>query len=224
LDGTLCDSSQGLSAAIREVYEYSRIRHPNKLLNFDDWTNVYDRIASLEAPPFPLKAKTLRATRFEAVLQEFDIDDPRLVDELAETFGRIVIDRVELYPDVESALEELSRRNYTMGLITNGPADLQREKINRLKLNRFFDKIVVGPEHGMWKPMPLIFKLALNQLALEPKEAMYVGDSFAEDVLGARGVGLIAVLINRNVATKQTDEMNENSQVSSLIDLLRMTR
>jgi putative hydrolase of the HAD superfamily len=54
------------------------------------------------------------------------------------------------------------------------------------------DSFVVGIE----KPDPRIFRRALEQAGVAPHEAVYVGDLYSIDVLGARAVGMGAVLLD----------------------------
>ena len=56
--------------------------------------------------------------------------------------------------------------------------------------------IVVGYLVGLSKPDPAIFRHALERLGVEPREAVFVGDSYAHDALAARAAGLAAVLID----------------------------
>jgi FMN phosphatase YigB (HAD superfamily) len=49
---------------------------------------------------------------------------------------------------------------------------------------------------GVEKPDPRIFRLGLAQASLSPAEVVYVGDLYSVDVLGARAVGMTAVLLD----------------------------
>ena len=58
--------------------------------------------------------------------------------------------------------------------------------------------VVFSSEVGCDKPDPDIFLAALKKAQVKPEEAVYVGDQYDLDVVGARGVGMKAVLIDRN--------------------------
>jgi len=62
------------------------------------------------------------------------------------------------------------------------------------------------------KPAPKIFHLALEKHAVDPEEALHVGDSLREDVEGAKKAGLHAVLLNR----KEAQERGDIQVISSL--------
>ncbi len=76
-----------------------------------------------------------------------------------------------------------------LGVVSNFYGNLERilEDAGFVSL---LDAIVDSTRVGVSKPDPAIFALALERLDCEPAEALYVGDSFEKDVVGARGAGL----------------------------------
>lgn len=102
-----------------------------------------------------------------------------------------------LCPDPEAAalMVTLKSNGYLLGLITNGPADFQGEKLDKTGLRDFFDVIVISGNEPKPKPHPSIFARALEELGCAPEKAVYVGDSPVSDVCGARGAGMIPVWI-----------------------------
>jgi putative hydrolase of the HAD superfamily len=56
--------------------------------------------------------------------------------------------------------------------------------------------VLDSSEVGVEKPDPRIFRLALERAGLAPDEAVYVGDIYSIDVLGARAAGMGAVLLD----------------------------
>ena len=85
------------------------------------------------------------------------------------------------------------KANYILGVISNREKPYQQE-IEALGLAPFFDLALAGGEVGMWKPEPFIFIRACEQLKVAPTEAVYVGDNYFADVVGARRAGLKPVL------------------------------
>lgn len=99
----------------------------------------------------------------------------------------------------DHALEtlDLLGARYPLGLVSNGPAGLQRPKLERFGLEGRFGAIAISGEAGVRKPDPAIFALALGPLGASPERAVHVGDSPAHDVAGARAAGVAAVWVNR---------------------------
>jgi HAD superfamily hydrolase (TIGR01549 family) len=117
--------------------------------------------------------------------------------------GWEVSENFELFEDVLPVLEELRRAALRLGLVSNGIRDLQ-EFVAHHKLD--VDAVVGSRAHGYVKPHPTIFRAALEQLGVEPANAVMVGDSLEEDVEGARALGLRAILMDRQDRHPQVEE------------------
>ena len=102
-----------------------------------------------------------------------------------------------LFPDAVPTLEELRARGVALGLVTNGDAGMQREKIAGFDLARFFDVVVIEGEFGCGKPDARVFQHALGALGVGPRDAWMVGDHLVWDVLGAQQVGVSAAWLDR---------------------------
>lgn len=84
-----------------------------------------------------------------------------------------------------------------MAVVTNNLVREQREKLEYCGLSPFVDHLVVSEEVGAAKPEPTIFQAALERLHCDATEAVMVGDSWDDDILGAYGVGIRAIWLNR---------------------------
>src|SRR5882724_3818236 len=90
------------------------------------------------------------------------------------------------------------RPGLALGLVTNGDAGMQREKIVRWDLARFFDVVVIEGEFGCGKPDARVYRHALETLGAHPRDAWMVGDHLVWDVLGAKQVGVSAAWLDRS--------------------------
>ena len=100
-----------------------------------------------------------------------------------------------LYDDVPPTLAELRRHGLRIGLVSNGQRDLD-EFVRHHALD--VDVAVGSAAFGRTKPHPSIFLAALERLGVEPDEAAMVGDSYADDIEGARALGIRAFLLDRD--------------------------
>ncbi len=127
-----------------------------------------------------------------------------------------------LFEDVRPALEALLASKKTLGLITNinlGLAGDDRgiqEITARLGLDRYLRFAVTSQEIGASKPHPPIFLAALQRAGVQPHEALHVGDQYRSDIVGALGVGIGAVLLDR--ASMHAD-FQECPRITSLSEL-----
>jgi putative hydrolase of the HAD superfamily len=116
---------------------------------------------------------------------------------LAEDFARRRRESWRLFPDARQVLERLRARGVPLGLVTNGDARMQRDKIADHDLARFFDVVVIEGEFGAGKPDARVFRHALAALGSEPGAAWMIGDHLEWDVAGAQRVGVRAAWIDR---------------------------
>ena len=102
----------------------------------------------------------------------------------------------EHVPDfVWPALRALRVRGLRLAVVSNANGTL-RTAFERLGLAPFFDVLVDSAEESVEKPDPRLFELALRRLGVAADRAFHVGDMYHVDVVGARGAGLSAVLVD----------------------------
>jgi putative hydrolase of the HAD superfamily len=135
---------------------------------------------------------------WELVGSVFASNRPAAFEELFEELFTYYAsaDAWEVFEDVVPALEQLQARGLVLAIVSNFDARLFRI-CTELGLARFFRSIVVSSGTGAAKPDARIFRTALAELAVTPAEGLHVGDSWAEDVLGARSAGMHAIWLHR---------------------------
>ncbi|MFH1811539.1 MAG: HAD-IA family hydrolase [Pseudomonadota bacterium] len=102
-----------------------------------------------------------------------------------------------LFDDVRPCIDALRDRGLTLALVSNWDMHL-RPILQGLDLARCFDHLSISAELGVEKPNPAIFNDALQALALEPGQVLHIGDTYSEDIVGARAAGLWAVHLKRS--------------------------
>jgi HAD superfamily hydrolase (TIGR01493 family) len=71
-----------------------------------------------------------------------------------------------------------------------------------------------------YKPDPLVFRRALQQLGLQPQEVLHVGDSDIDDVGGAKAAGLRVAWLNRNGRPRRPEVPAPDYEIRDLTELL----
>jgi putative hydrolase of the HAD superfamily len=137
-----------------------------------------------------------RLRAWSGALREAGIDDRALAAELAQYSASDRKERHVVFPESVRILQHL-KRDFRLGLITNGAPDIQGEKIRGANLGGYFDATVISGEVGFGKPNPKIFRLVLERLTVAPHEAVMVGDSLSRDVAGAHHLGIKTIWVNR---------------------------
>lgn len=85
-----------------------------------------------------------------------------------------------MYEGVEKSIIDLKAKDFLLGCVTNKPAIYTEALMNHSRLGDFMDIIVSGDTTEKKKPDPLPILHALNQLNIEPKDAIMVGDSVVD--------------------------------------------
>jgi putative hydrolase of the HAD superfamily len=111
-------------------------------------------------------------------------------------------------PGTLETLAELRRRGYALGLITVCSEDVER-LWEETPFADMFDAAVFSCSVGLRKPDPRIYHLALDELGVDPGEAIFVGDGANDELAGAERVGMRAVLIHREGEEPQWDEVRD---------------
>ena len=122
--------------------------------------------------------------------------DQDLVDRLLahiDTMKYITID-----PLAVQVIAELKQRNYHIALISNMmlPGKLLKTKLREAQILACFDQIAISSDVGFIKPHPEIFRRALAQSGLSADEVVFVGDTYQQDILGAKRAGMKTVWLN----------------------------
>lgn len=138
-----------------------------------------------------------RAIVVENALSAEGFDTSR-ARELATMYARLHRENLQRFDDAVPTLEALRSAGVRLGLLTNGPRPLQRDKIARFEFEQYFDVIVIEGEFGRGKPEREVFAHALTAVGADPSEAWHIGDNLYADIAGAQSVGIHAAWIHRD--------------------------
>lgn len=97
---------------------------------------------------------------------------------------------------VPRVLDELKRQGLRLAVISNTEDGRLVGSLDAAGIADRFDLLIDSHLVGCRKPDAAIFRLALERLGLEADEAAFVGDSYVQDALAARAVGLRGILLD----------------------------
>ena len=196
LDDTLYDMMQPFQRACHAVWG-----HP---LPVDPWT-LFIRSRRVSDALYPLIAEgrlTVDEVGRQRILQAAFASGIAMSEADAARFQqcyRASQYDASLSPGMRDLLDRLVHSQVTIGILTNGPAEHQRRKIEGLALNRWFapDHIFISGAIGLQKPDPRAFWHVQEALRLKPEATWYIGDSPSCDVRGALDAGWHMLFFNR---------------------------
>lgn len=168
---TFSDFDTECSDAIHEVY---------KVFNHQVWTAFERR---------EMTAERLRIARFELLFDKID-QSPTTAEIFSRRFLENLVQLSSVYAGVHELLQNLSR-SYQLGIITNGLKEVQRPRLDLLKMRDYFHSIVVSDEIGVAKPQAGFFEYAYARVAgnIPKEEILVIGDSLQSDISGGQQFG-----------------------------------
>jgi putative hydrolase of the HAD superfamily len=130
-------------------------------------------------------------------------------------FFKDYLDSLELRPCAKKLLEKVSME-YKLGIISNFTyAPVIYAGLRNLGVNKFFNAVLISEEVGWRKPHIKIFQEALKRLGVVAEEAVYVGDSPAEDIIGAKAAGIKTIFVPSQFYS--IEELKKKQQKPALI-------
>ncbi|MEW9698285.1 HAD family hydrolase [Paenibacillus sp. SI8] len=199
LDDTLFDFSSTFNVVLKKMFAEHPVtqQYENEAFfasfqkNSDELYYLYEqRICSIEE---------YRNRRLIATLAEHRYV---MADEEAKAFNLEFVRRyvASLKPDpaVHDLLLRL-RERYLLGIVTNGPHDMQEGKIERIGLKEVFpsEQVWISNVVGFAKPDPRIYQMALDYFGVSAEDTLFVGDSWEADVVGPIRAGMQAIWLNK---------------------------
>ena len=134
-----------------------------------------------------------------------------IINELKEYCYRSVIQNVKISQLIIESLEQ----SYLLGLVSNYYGNVEAV-LKELSLKKNFTSIVDSTVIGIRKPDEKIFEVALNELDVNPTEAIVIGDSYSNDIAPAKLLGCDTIWIN-NKGWKNPDEIGSANKIINSI-------
>ena len=217
LDHTLLDSDAS------EIAAYAHTMAMIDLPDPDDHFERYLRInhsmwAAVERGE--IQPSEVRHRRFELFVDEVGMtaDPMAMADAFVWGLGAFG----ELYDGAREVLAQLAGR-VRIAMVTNGLSEVQRARIERLDLARYFDEVVISSEVGATKPRPEIFDIAFERLGRPTKQStLMVGDSLTSDIRGASDYEIDTCWYNwrRSPPAPDVTITHEITELSQLVDIV----
>jgi len=131
-------------------------------------------------------------------------------------------ERRVLFRDVKPTLRVLKRMELRLGIVSQNPMTGRRlrREVRALGIAEYFRIIMTSEDTKYDKPDPRLFEEASKRIRLEPAELCFVGNSYANDVLGARSAGIAPVLLDR----ERREESRDCLVITSLLSLPSLLR
>lgn len=207
--------ARSVRSRARELWRSSPYHSLVMALGFSSWEGLAADFLGGHPSLIPLRhwVPSYRVESWRAGLEEFGAAHHAL--ELATRYRSERRESYQLVADALDVVDAFRRAGWAVGVVTNGPPDLQREKLMTTGLLSHVDEIAISGEVGCGKPDAAIFESILRRLEVDPSDALMVGDSVRRDMEGAASMGIPGVWC-RNGRT----DIGWPASIDSLTELL----
>ncbi len=178
------------------------------------------------------------------LLKELFVESPKMVfnryfDRLGQSYEKEdilkLIDiyrehkpQIEFYPDVMPTVEALKKKGMKLGILSDGYAVAQRNKVRALECEKYFDRIVLTDEIGRdaWKPSAKGFELLMEEFGISADEMIYLGDNPSKDFYVKKTAGVKTARIRREDGvyndTPYFEDLHEDYSLEKLTDVIEI--
>jgi len=215
-DGTLWDFAKVMRHSLYHVLRELKKLDPDAadMLGIEKMIKTRNRVAN------QLKGKVtnleeVRLEAFRQTLKEIGRPNDALASHLNQVYLKHRFEDIELFNDVLPTLEAL-RVKYALGILSNGNSYPER-----CGLEGMFQFVVFSQDHGVEKPNPRLFQIAVEKAGCSKQQLLHVGDSLEDDVTGAINAGVKCVWLNRKRARNDLN-LKIDYEISFLSELLEI--
>ncbi|MEE8167882.1 MAG: TIGR02253 family HAD-type hydrolase [Candidatus Hydrothermarchaeales archaeon] len=164
---------------------------------------------------------------YDELLKESNVGwNPKIIAAGVVAYERTKVGYLKPFPRVIPTLLSL-KKEYKLGVISNGLAVKQWEKLVGLGIHHLFDEVVTSEEIGAQKPEKEIFLSAVDKLKLSSMECAMVGDKLDTDILGAKHVGMLAIrMLKGKFASEEpsSEEYKPDFEISDISEVPEILR
>jgi phosphoglycolate phosphatase len=204
LDGTLVDSARGIHAALDDVLHTLT----------GEGCSIDEVRRWIGNGPIKLVERGLVSRGFD--------DDADLAHALFRDAYQRTLLQADVYPGVIPGLSKLQREGIKLACITNKSSHFTGRFLSELGLTSFFDRVLCGDEVDRPKPDPQSLTLVCTEFAIDPAEAIMVGDS-ANDLKPAQDIGMPGIAVSYgyhgNVSLAQFNPIAIVDDFDAVVDL-----
>lgn len=213
-DDTLFDFKKSEDFAIRKLVSTLDSKFDDEFI-----INTYKDINTkiwIEFEEGKITSDELKIEKFNRLIKQLKIDSD--AKKLCNMYVQFLGDGSFLYDESEDLLNYLSK-NYKIGIITNGLADVQHRRIRNSVVGHYFEDVVISDEIKIAKPIPDIFDYALFNLNHSNKKSvLMIGDSLNSDIKGGINAGIDTCWFNQHKKINSSN-INPTYEINSLSQL-----
>jgi HAD superfamily hydrolase (TIGR01509 family) len=118
-----------------------------------------------------------------------------IIEKFIDIYYQPITDQITLIPGAVEILDKLKNAGLIIGLVSNSifPEKYHLGEMEQFGLLKYFDFTIFSSGVGVRKPGRAIFDIALRKAGVKASRAIFVGDRFDADIIGAKNAGIVSV-------------------------------
>lgn len=220
VDDTLYDQIQPFECALERHFEVAREQIEPLYLSFRRYADEVFEATAIGK----MSLKDSHIYRMKHALADFGYqvsDATALAIQIDYDYFQRQIELSPVFPEIFSWCQA---QGIAMGIITNGPYRHQLRKIRTMGLVNWFEleHVLISGQVGITKPNPAIFQLMEERLGMSGEDICYLGDSFENDVVGAKAANWKAIWFNHRKRVEPTAPYQADKVVTDWDELVEV--
>jgi putative hydrolase of the HAD superfamily len=203
LDDTLLGYWNASKAGLRRAFELFPVDGKSTDEMITAWGAVFKKFSSgLKGndrlyQSYLTSGEETRTIQMDETLKWVGVQDDLHAKQLSQAYMDQRDSHLRLFDDSIEVLEILKPR-FPLGLITNGPADIQNQEIDTVGIRSYFSNIFIEGEMRIGKPYKEVFDRAADAVGCKPEQLLMIGNSFGHDIKPAMEYGWATVWTRRD--------------------------
>jgi HAD superfamily hydrolase (TIGR01509 family) len=167
--------------------------------------------------------RRLVAEAFERTLRDAGLPQPRnIIANFCDGQAANVIKHLTLRSDTEETLARLRTRHTKVAIVSNIDDNYIVPLLDSSGLKHAVDYWISSERARSCKPHAHIFQQALTAMNLLPEDVLFVGDSYVNDVVGPKRLGMASALLTVDISGAPPGGADyEITSLSEIVDLTR---
>ena len=219
VDDTLYDHSHHIHSGISALQEEYLFLQEYSLDYLKELSHTLLEEVHLRLLKGEISLGDARRIRWRKFLEKFNQTANYDPHEFSATYVKAYYGSERTVPGAVELLEVL-KKEYTIGIISNNLLDEQLGKLRRLGISDYIDFFAISEEVGAAKPDRKIFDVALERGNVHASEAVYIGDSWNTDIIGALNAGIRPIWLNRKRLASKDPSVAEISSFEPVENVL----
>ena len=125
---------------------------------------------------------------------------------------------LDAYPDAPEVLQQLRGAGFATAILLNGSPAMLAAVVGNARLGGLLDQVLSVEEAGVYKPHPRVYQLAVDHLAVPPREIAFISSN-GWDAWAASAFGMRAIWCNRQSQSRERLPGAPDREIRSLAEL-----